>query len=61
MVPGVVEGIDEETLGNGCAICIIVNEAVALCAMGDHPRWLPRTVSSVNGTRNLSEALSHSQ
>ena len=54
--------------GNGWLICTIVNdtEGGAICvaiplAAGAHSRWLPRLISSENGTKNLSDAPNHNQ
>ena len=32
-----------------------------LLGAGAHSRWLPRLISTVNGIRNLNDALSHNQ
>ena len=59
-----VEGVGAGTLRNGSLTCKIVLEtagAASFCAAGAHSRWLPRLISSENGSRNLQDALNHSQ
>jgi len=55
-----VDGASGKVPGNGWVICTIVNETEGVAifaAAGAHFRWLPRLISSENGTKNLSDAL----
>src|ERR1039457_7522056 len=61
--PG-AEGTNDRVSANGWVICSIVDETVSVAifsAARVHCRWLPRLISSENGTKNLNDALNHNQ